>query len=82
MKFTYDDRFLITVSKDACITIWRVQDKDGKGKYNENFSFAQEVLITKSELEDKVTLVIVYDLIIFAIHLLVNCLNLVVLVLN
>ena len=54
MKFTYDDKYLITVSKDSCIALWRVQDKDGRKKYNDAFSFAQEVLITKSELEDKV----------------------------
>lgn len=54
MKFSYDDQYLITVSKDSCIVIWRMQDEEGHGKYNENFTFAQEVLVTKSELEEKV----------------------------
>ena len=55
MKITFDDQFLITVSEDACIIIWKICDKEGRGlKYDRDVPYAEEVLITKSDLEEKV----------------------------
>ena len=55
MKITYDDQFLVTVSDDACLMIWRISDKEGRGvKHDREVPYAEEILITKSDLEEKV----------------------------
>jgi len=55
MKMTYDDQYLITISEDSCIMIWKVQDREGRNlKRDKELSYAEEILITKSDLEDKV----------------------------
>jgi len=55
MKMTYDDQYLITISEDSCIIIWKVQDREGRNmKRDKEMSYAEEILITKSDLEDKV----------------------------
>ena len=57
MKMTYDDQYLITVSEDASVMLWRVQDKEGRGlKRDKEIGWAEEILITKCELEEKVTI--------------------------
>lgn len=54
MKITYDDQFLITVGEDACVVIWKIQDKEGRGlKRDKEVGYAEEILITKSDLEEK-----------------------------
>lgn len=56
MKISYDDQYLITVAEDASIILWKIQDKDGRGlKRDKDFGWAEEILITKSDLEEKVT---------------------------
>lgn len=53
---TYDDQYLVSVSEDACVIIWKVQDKEGHAiKRDKEVTFAEEILITKSDLEEKVT---------------------------
>ena len=55
MKITYDDQFLVTVSEDSCVMIWKIQDKEGRGlKRDKEVGYAEEILITKSDLEEKV----------------------------
>ena len=55
MKISYDDQYLITVAEDASIILWKIQDKDGRGlKRAKDFGWAEEILITKSDLEEKV----------------------------
>lgn len=55
MKISYDDQYLITVAEDASIILWKIQDKDGRGlKRDKDFGWAEEILITKSDLEEKV----------------------------
>ena len=55
MKMTYDDQYLITISEDSCIMIWKVQDREGRNlKRDKEMLYAEEILITKSDLEDKV----------------------------
>jgi len=55
MKVTHDDQNLITVSEDGCLIIWKVLDKEGRNlKRDKEVTYAEEILITKSDLEDKV----------------------------
>lgn len=54
MRVTFDDQFLVTVSEDACVLIWKIIDKEGRGiKHDKETSYAEEILITKSDLEEK-----------------------------
>ncbi|XP_062849861.1 cilia- and flagella-associated protein 57 [Trichomycterus rosablanca] len=54
MAVTFDDQFLLTASEDGCLLIWKIFDKDGRGlKRDKEFSYAEEILITKSDLEEK-----------------------------
>lgn len=56
MKITYDDQYLITVGEDASILLWKIQDKEGRGlKRDKEVGWAEEILITKSDLEEKVS---------------------------
>ena len=55
MKISHDDQYLTTVAEDASIILWKIQDKDGRGlKRDKDFGWAEEILITKSDLEEKV----------------------------
>ncbi|KAL3868099.1 hypothetical protein ACJMK2_040935 [Sinanodonta woodiana] len=54
MKITYDDQILVTVSEDSLIMLWKIAEKDGRiGKRDKELSWAEEILITKSDLEEK-----------------------------
>ncbi|XP_051989486.1 cilia- and flagella-associated protein 57 [Xyrauchen texanus] len=55
MAITFDDQFLLTVSEDGCLFIWKIIDKVGQGlKRQKELTYAEEILITKSDLEEKV----------------------------
>lgn len=57
MSLTFDDQLLLTVSEDGCLFTWRVFDKDGRGiKREREVGFAEEVLVTKTDMEEKVRL--------------------------
>ncbi|XP_074640882.1 cilia- and flagella-associated protein 57-like [Tubulanus polymorphus] len=54
MKITYDDQYLISVAEDASISLWKIQDKEGRGlKRDKEVGWAEEILITKTDLEEK-----------------------------
>ncbi|KAL2097767.1 hypothetical protein ACEWY4_006974 [Coilia grayii] len=54
MLITFDDQFLLTVSQDGCLFVWKIIDKEGRGlKRDKDVSYAEEILITKSDLEEK-----------------------------
>ncbi|XP_047437739.1 cilia- and flagella-associated protein 57 [Mugil cephalus] len=54
MVITYDDRFLLTVSEDGCLMMWKIIDKEGRGlKSNRQIVHTEEILVTKSDLEEK-----------------------------
>lgn len=58
MVITYDNQFLLTVSEDGCMLMWKIIDKEGSGlKSNKEMVHIEEILITKSDLEEKVCLV-------------------------
>lgn len=62
MKITYNDELLVTVSEDSTIMVWKVSDKEGRGlKRDREVAWAEEILITKSDLEEKVCRVYVFD---------------------
>ncbi|XP_006740007.1 cilia- and flagella-associated protein 57 [Leptonychotes weddellii] len=54
MLLTFDDQFLLTVAEDGCLFTWKVFDKDGRGiKREREVGFAEEVLVTKTDMEEK-----------------------------
>ncbi|XP_044067286.1 cilia- and flagella-associated protein 57 isoform X2 [Siniperca chuatsi] len=54
MVITFDDQFLLTVSEDGCLLMWKIIDKEGRGlKSNRQIVHTEEILVTKSDLEEK-----------------------------
>jgi len=54
MKISYDDQFLVSIAEDGSIILWKIQDKEGRGlKRDKEVGWAEEILITKSDLEEK-----------------------------
>nr|XP_033772064.1 cilia- and flagella-associated protein 57 isoform X1 [Geotrypetes seraphini]XP_033772065.1 cilia- and flagella-associated protein 57 isoform X1 [Geotrypetes seraphini] len=54
MAVSFDDQYLLTISEDSCMFIWKILDKEGRGlKKEKDVGYAEEVLITKSDLEEK-----------------------------
>ncbi|XP_029007881.1 cilia- and flagella-associated protein 57 [Betta splendens] len=54
MVVTFDDQYLLTVSEDGCLLVWRITDKDGRGlKSTKQIVHMEEILVTKSDLEEK-----------------------------
>ena len=55
MKLSLDDNRLITASKDGSLCFWQVKSLGGAPplRKDTDFTYAAEILITKSELEDK-----------------------------
>ncbi|KAM9859970.1 cilia- and flagella-associated protein 57 [Aulostomus maculatus] len=54
MVVTFDDQFLLTVSEDSCLSMWKIMDKEGRGLRSiRQKVHMEEILITKSDLEDK-----------------------------
>lgn len=55
MVITFDDQFLLTVSEDGCLLMWKIIDKEGRGlKSNRQIVHTEEILVTKADLEEKV----------------------------
>ena len=55
MRMSYDDQFLFSVGQDGSLFAFRVMDKEGRGfKRDKDVAYAEEVLVTKSDLEEKV----------------------------
>ncbi|KAM7541122.1 hypothetical protein Aperf_G00000038958 [Anoplocephala perfoliata] len=54
MEITLNDEYLITVSNDSSIMVWILQERDTRNvKVEREVSWAAEVLITRSDLEEK-----------------------------
>ncbi|CAB1332248.1 unnamed protein product, partial [Coregonus sp. 'balchen'] len=54
MVITFDDQYLLTVSEDGCLLIWKIIDKEGRGlKRDKEITYAEEILIIKPDLEEK-----------------------------
>ena len=55
MCISHDDQFLISVGEDGTIFTFRIIDKEGRMMKRERESnYAEEILITRSDLEEKV----------------------------
>ena len=55
MRISYDDRFLFSVGLDGSLLAFRVSDKEGRGiKAEKDVGYAEEVLVTRTDLEEKV----------------------------
>lgn len=54
MKITFSDEMAITSAEDGTIVLWKIQDKEGRAlKRDKEATYAEEILITKSDLEEK-----------------------------
>uniref|UniRef100_A0A8C3R6X7 Cilia and flagella associated protein 57 n=1 Tax=Cyanoderma ruficeps TaxID=181631 RepID=A0A8C3R6X7_9PASS len=53
MTVTSDDQFLLTASEDGCIFVWKVHDKEGGGVEGQELDYAEEVLIMRSDIDEK-----------------------------
>ncbi|NXI62239.1 CFA57 protein, partial [Anseranas semipalmata] len=54
MSVTNDDQFLLTASEDGSLLVWKVYDKEGGVlKREKEVDYAEEVLIMKSDIEEK-----------------------------
>ncbi len=54
MKIAFNDEYMITGSEDNSIVLWKIQDKEGRTiKRDKEVTWAEEILITKSDLEEK-----------------------------
>eukprot|EP00965_Chrysotila_dentata_P055400 1838140-Pleurochrysis_carterae.AAC.4 len=55
LRITSDDAFLLSVSEDSTVFIFDVRDKEGRvtKRDKETVNFAEEILVTKSDLEEK-----------------------------
>ncbi|KAI5103733.1 cilia- and flagella-associated protein 57, partial [Silurus meridionalis] len=54
LAITFDEQYLLSASEDGCLFIWRITEQEGRGlKRDKETSFAEEILITKSDLEEK-----------------------------
>lgn len=55
MVVTFDEQFLLTVSEDGCLLMWKLVDEDGRGlKTSRQIVHAEEILVTKADLEETV----------------------------
>ncbi|OXB54054.1 hypothetical protein ASZ78_001294 [Callipepla squamata] len=53
MSVTNDDLFLLTASEDGSIFFWKLCKKEGVLKREKEFEYAKEVLVLKSDIEEK-----------------------------
>ena len=56
LRLSYDDQYLFSVSEDGSFYVFKISEKEGRGlKRDKEVTFAEEILITKSDLEEKVS---------------------------
>ncbi|KAJ3033909.1 Cilia- and flagella-associated protein 57 [Rhizophlyctis rosea] len=54
LRVSNDDQYLFSAGEDGCLYVFRISDKEERGKKKERSTvFADEILITKSDLEEK-----------------------------
>ena len=55
LGLSYDDQYMFSVGEDGSLFVFKVTDKDGRGlKRDREVVYSEEILITKSDLEEKV----------------------------
>ncbi|KAK0134411.1 Cilia- and flagella-associated protein 57 [Merluccius polli] len=50
---TFDDQLLLTASGDGSLLVWRIVDKEGRGLRDKEVHYTEEILVTKTDLEEK-----------------------------
>ncbi|EQC42234.1 hypothetical protein SDRG_01070 [Saprolegnia diclina VS20] len=58
MRISFDDLYLLVCGEDGVVCIFEIRDKEGRARAKdgrENTVFAEEILVTKSDLEEKNT---------------------------
>ncbi|KAK6099155.1 hypothetical protein MT418_000606 [Batrachochytrium dendrobatidis] len=54
IRISYDDQYLFSSSEDGCLYIFKITDRDGcNTKRERDIVYADEILVTKSDLEEK-----------------------------
>ncbi len=53
MRVTFQDELAVSVGDDGLVILWKLQEV-GVSKKEKETTFAEEILITKSDLEEKV----------------------------
>ncbi|KAJ3006076.1 UNVERIFIED_CONTAM: Cilia- and flagella-associated protein 57, partial [Siphonaria sp. JEL0065] len=53
MRIAFDDSFLFTAGEDGCLWVYKIQDRDARGKREKDWTYSDEILVTKSDLKDK-----------------------------
>lgn len=54
LRTSHDDQFLFSTAEDGCLYIFRIQDREGRVvKRERDTIYADEILVTKSDLEEK-----------------------------
>ena len=55
LRISYNDDYLFSVGSDACLYVWDIKDREGRvsKQKGELLPPAEEILITKSDLEEK-----------------------------
>jgi len=53
LRITFQDEYAVTVGDDGLVILWKLQEV-GVSKKEKETTFAEEILITKSDLEEKV----------------------------
>ncbi|CAG5122075.1 unnamed protein product, partial [Candidula unifasciata] len=53
VKVSFDDNYLISIAEDATVNLWRIFDKEGHLKREQDFAWAEEILISHKELVEK-----------------------------
>ncbi|KAJ3100632.1 Cilia- and flagella-associated protein 57 [Physocladia obscura] len=54
LRVSYDDTHLFSASDDGCVYVFKIADREGRGlKKERDVMFADEILVTKSDLEEK-----------------------------
>ena len=55
MKISFDDQYLFTCSNDGSLIVWKITDKEGRSmKRDKEVPYSEEILVTKTDLEEKV----------------------------
>jgi len=53
LRVTFQDELAVSVGDDGLVILWKLQEV-GVSKKEKETTFAEEILITKSDLEEKV----------------------------
>ncbi|KAJ3138825.1 Cilia- and flagella-associated protein 57 [Physocladia obscura] len=53
MRTSFDDSFLFTSGEDGCLWVYKIIEKGGVAKRDKDWTYSDEILVTKSDLKDK-----------------------------